>query len=108
MNEDFERVVGVDDIAENDKKLVIVAGKRILLCRSEGQYFAIENRCTHDNEQLIGGNIRKCSIVCPFHGARYSLKTGRPFGPPAFEPVTTYPVRIVGTDVEVSPTPNPA
>lgn len=107
MDDNFERVASIGDIAENDKKLVTVGGKPLLLCRSDGQYFAIENRCTHDHEQLVGGNIRKCSIVCPFHGARYSLKTGRPFGPPAFEPIATYPVRIVGSEVEVGATPNP-
>lgn len=107
MADGYERVADVGDIAENDKTLVTVGGKRILLCRSDGQYFAIENRCTHDDEQLVGGNIRKCSIVCPFHGARFSLKTGRPFGPPAFEPITTYPLRIVGTDIEISPLANP-
>lgn len=102
----FERVANVSDLAENSQRIVIVDGKRLLLCRSDGQFFAVENRCTHDHEQLAGGVIRKCTIVCPYHGARFSLKSGMPFGPPAFEPITTYPVRVVDDVVEVGAAPN--
>ena len=99
--ETFERVAAADDLAEGGQRLIVVGGRRLLLCRSDGQFFAVENRCTHDHEQLAGGVVRKCTIVCPFHGARFSLKTGAPFGPPAFEPLTTYPVRVVDGQVEV-------
>jgi|HubBroStandDraft_3_1064219.scaffolds.fasta_scaffold137715_2 3-phenylpropionate/trans-cinnamate dioxygenase ferredoxin subunit len=101
----FERIAGVEDLAEGGQRLVLVGGRRLLLCRSEGQYFAVENRCTHDHEQLTGGVVRKCTIVCPHHGARFSLKTGSPFGPPAFEPLAIYPVRIVDGHIEVSAAP---
>jgi 3-phenylpropionate/trans-cinnamate dioxygenase ferredoxin component len=105
MDEIFERVARADELAENAQRIITVGGRRLLLCRSDGQYFAVENRCTHDNEQLLGGLIRKCSIVCPMHGARFSLKNGRPFGPPAFEPLSTYPVRIVDEHIEVGTEP---
>ncbi|MDB5447867.1 MAG: (2Fe-2S)-binding protein [Phenylobacterium sp.] len=102
----FERVARVDELAEGGQRLVSVGGKSILLCKSDGEVFAVQNRCTHDHEQLVGGHIRKCTIVCPFHGARFSLKTGLPFGPPAFEPIDTYPVRIVDDHIEVGAAPN--
>jgi 3-phenylpropionate/trans-cinnamate dioxygenase ferredoxin subunit len=107
MSASFERVARADDLPENGQCLVSVGGKAVLLCRSDGQFFAVQNRCTHDHEQLVGGHIRKCTIVCPFHGARFSLKSGMPFGPPAFEPIETYPVRIVDGHVEVGTIPNP-
>lgn len=102
IEQSFERVAAAGDLAEGGQRLIDVGGRRLLLCRSEGQFFAVENRCTHDHEQLAGGVVRKCTIVCPFHGARFSLKTGAPFGPPAFEPLTTYPVRVVDGQVEVA------
>ncbi len=107
MESIFERVARVEDLVENAQRLVSVGGKSVLLCKSDGQIFAIRNRCTHDHEQLAGGHMRKCTIVCPFHGARFSLKTGMPFGPPAFEPIDTYLVRIVDGHVEVCVTANP-
>lgn len=105
MEANFFTVAREGELADNGKKLVSVEGKTILLCFSDGQYFAIENRCTHDNEALQGGNVRKCTITCPFHGARFRLKDGRSFGAPAFESIATYPVRIEGDEVQVCPTP---
>ena len=102
----FERIARADELAENAQRLVSVGGKTLLLCKSDAQVFVVQNRCTHDHEQLAGGLMRKCTIVCPYHGARFSLKTGLPFGPPAFEPIDTYPVRIVDGHVEVCAVPN--
>lgn len=93
------------ELDEDQQKLVHIEGKPIVIARSDGALFAFENRCTHDNEALLGGRLRKCSIVCPIHGARFSLKTGMPFGPPAYEPITTYPARAVEGFVEVALTP---
>lgn len=91
-----------EDLPEDGQKLVRVAGKSILLVRCDGQVFAVENRCTHDNEQLVGGLVRKCSIVCPYHGARFRLSDGRPYGPPAFEPLQTFAVRLDGGEILIS------
>ena len=99
---DFVHVADIDEIAENGQKLVRIRGQSVLLVKSEGQIFAVQNRCTHDNEQLVGGLVRKCSIVCPYHGARFRLSDGRPFGPPAFEALQTYPVRVEETEILIS------
>ena len=105
MDPSFERVAQSDEIAENGKKMVRVGDKTILLVRSEGQLFAIDHLCTHDHEQLLGGAVRKCTILCPVHGARFSLKNGRPFGPPAFEALSTYAVQVEENAVYVRPVP---
>lgn len=105
MDASYHFAAKLDDLPENGKKLVRIADKAILLVRSDGQYFAVENRCTHDNEALLGGTVRKCTIMCPFHGARFRLKDGRSFGPPAFEAIATYPVRIEGDELHVCPEP---
>lgn len=97
----YVAVARATEIAEGQQKLVRVGGKAIVVCKSEGQFFAFENRCTHDNEPLLGGALKKCTIVCPMHGARFSLKNGAPFGPPAFEPLTTYALQLVGEDIEI-------
>ena len=105
MTEDreFEAVASLEDILEDGQKLVAVRGRAVLLCRSEGQVFAVENRCSHDGEPLAGGRIRKCTVVCPHHGARFSLKNGAVLGPPAFAAIKTFPVRLTEENiVEVS------
>lgn len=59
-----------------------------------GEHLAIQDVCTHDGETLTGGPVEGTEIVCPRHGARFSLRTGEVLSPPAYEDVSSYPVRI--------------
>jgi len=67
----------------------------------DGEFFAIEDVCTHDGEGLSGGVVEHDEVICPRHGARFSLRTGRALTPPAYEPVRTFPTRVAGGIVEV-------
>ncbi len=69
------------------------AGWEILLCRSGGKLFAVENRCSHRAQKLQGGPVRRGFIVCPHHGARFALTSGAPAGPPAIQALRTFPCR---------------
>lgn len=97
----FVAAAPLADVPDEGQRLVSVGGRAVLLCRSENQVFAIENRCSHDFEPLQGGRIRKCTIVCPHHGARFNLKNGSAMGPPAFAAIRTFPTRVVGDTIEV-------
>lgn len=94
-------VAEADEILEGGQKPVTIGGRRLLICRSDGQWFAVENRCSHDQEALFGGTIRKCTIVCPHHGARFHLGTGAAYGAPAFDPIRAYPTQEVDGQVRV-------
>ncbi len=67
----------------------------------DGAYFAIEDVCTHDGGILTGGAVEGDVIVCPRHGARFSIRTGEVLAPPAYEDVATYPVRVEDGVVQV-------
>jgi 3-phenylpropionate/trans-cinnamate dioxygenase ferredoxin subunit len=66
-------------------------------------YRAIEDRCSHDDGPLCEGDWEpeECVVVCPRHGSRFDLATGRPLSLPAFEPVDIFPVRVEGDVVQV-------
>src|SRR5258707_8296107 len=68
-----------------------------------GQLYAIEDRCSHDDGPLCEGDWDKetCTVVCPRHGSAFELSSGRPLSLPAYQPVETYPVRIVDGIVRV-------
>ncbi|NNF52714.1 MAG: non-heme iron oxygenase ferredoxin subunit [Gammaproteobacteria bacterium] len=66
-----------------------------------GEFFAIEDVCTHDGEELAGGPVDGHVITCPRHGAQFSLMTGEVLAPPAYEPVRTFPVQISNGIVQV-------
>jgi 3-phenylpropionate/trans-cinnamate dioxygenase ferredoxin component len=80
-----------------------VDGMPVVIVRCEAGYYAIEDRCTHDGEALAGGEVdtHACEVICPRHGARFCLKTGDALSPPAYEPVSTFAVRVEDGRVKV-------
>ena len=86
---------GSYEVAETDDHVVAVFN-------IGGDFFAIEDICTHDGEELTGGPVDGDQIVCPRHGARFCLRTGKALTPPAYEDLPTYPVRVVDGRVQVA------
>ncbi len=74
---------------------------QIAVYRIEGQYYAIEDVCTHDGGELASGKVQNCEVICPRHGARFCIKTGAALSPPAYEPVHCFPLRIENGTVQV-------
>lgn len=97
----FHRAANVSDVPENGSLRVELPGEDILLCRSGGEVFAIENLCSHTGQPLERGLVREGWIMCPFHGARFALDTGEVLRPPATCPIRTFAVRTVGDAIEV-------
>ncbi|MFD1613262.1 Rieske (2Fe-2S) protein [Sphingomonas tabacisoli] len=98
---DYRFAAHLSDLPEEGIASSVLDGQEILVCRSGGEVFAVENVCSHAGQPLAGGRVRNGWIMCPFHGARFDLETGQPLGPPAECPIRTYPVRIFGDAVEV-------
>jgi 3-phenylpropionate/trans-cinnamate dioxygenase ferredoxin subunit len=65
----------------------------IVVVRVGDDLYALENRCSHDDEGLVGGELEDGAIVCPRHGAKFCLKTGDALCPPAYEPIRRFEVR---------------
>jgi 3-phenylpropionate/trans-cinnamate dioxygenase ferredoxin subunit len=81
-----------------------VEGRDVIVARGQdGAYYAVAALCSHAALPLEGGRVRGTSIVCPHHGARFCLKTGRVLGPPAHEGITAYPTRVEGDEVMLWP-----
>jgi 3-phenylpropionate/trans-cinnamate dioxygenase ferredoxin component len=89
------------EITAGSWRSIDVDGTRVAVFNLDGEYYAIEDICTHDGGILTGGAVEGEQIVCPRHGARFSIKTGAVVAPPAYEDVVTFPVRIEGGTVQV-------
>ena len=100
MNE-WITVVRVEGLAPGERRVVGVDDTQIVVFNLDGQYYAIEDVCTHDGGQLTGGTVEGDHIVCPRHGARFCLRTGAALSAPAYEPINTFPVRIENGMVQV-------
>jgi 3-phenylpropionate/trans-cinnamate dioxygenase ferredoxin subunit len=93
------KVAAVSDLAPGEKKQISVEGVEVALFNVNGEYYAIEDVCTHDGAPLAHGRFRGEEITCPRHGARFNVKSGAALCMPAFEPVETYQVKIEGSDI---------
>ncbi len=94
-------VAKVDELPPGGHRVVDVDNVMVAVFNLAGQLFAIEDVCTHDGGTLTGGAVEGEEIVCPRHGARFSIKTGAVLAPPAYEPVSTFPVRIHAGMIQV-------
>ena len=73
----------------------------ILLAYVDGDVYAVDNTCTHEDASLAKGSLHGDCVKCPLHGSRFSLKTGEALDEPAEEKLNTYPVKIDGNDILV-------
>ena len=90
-----------DEIPSNSGKVVNTEIGEIAIFKIGGKFYAIENICSHDGNSLAGGDVEGDQIICPRHGARFSLETGEALSPPAYEPITTFPVRVSSGVVQI-------
>lgn len=97
----YVKVARTDEIGPGEKKIVDVDGMLVVIVNIDGQFFAIEDVCTHDGGPLGEGKLEGCQLICPRHGARFDIRTGEALTLPAFEAAPTYAVKVQGQDILV-------
>ena len=100
----FERACAVGEVTNASPLAVTVGGVDVAIVRQGDDVYAIQDECSHAAIPLSEGEVEDGEIECWLHGSRFDLRTGKPSGPPATEPVPTYPVRVDGDDVLVDVT----
>ena len=94
-------VARAEELAPGERRVIEVDDAQIAVFNLDGQYYAIEDVCTHDGGQLTGGTVEGDQIVCPRHGARFCIRTGAALSAPAYEPTRTFPVRVENGQVQM-------
>jgi 3-phenylpropionate/trans-cinnamate dioxygenase ferredoxin subunit len=83
------------DFGPGSIKRVVVGNKPFCLARTEaGDWFAVDDTCSHEEYSLSEGDLWGQEVECPMHGSRFDLVTGKPDQLPATEPIRSYPVVI--------------
>jgi 3-phenylpropionate/trans-cinnamate dioxygenase ferredoxin component len=98
---EFVKVAKTDEIPSGQAKLVEVNGNEIAVFNIAGSFHAIDNTCTHVGGPLCEGEINGAEVTCPWHGATFDVTSGQVLGPPAASNVSSYSVRLDGSDIEV-------
>jgi len=92
---DFERVASLDEIPALGRKSIIIDDEiPALLLRVDDAYYCIEDVCSHDGQPLTNGLLDGKEIVCPRHGARFDIRSGKVTAMPATEPIRVFEVEV--------------
>jgi len=97
---DWINIEPTEHFGPGQARLVDLGDVQIAVFNLDGEYFAIENNCSHDNSPMLGCGLETDQlldgeqIICPRHGARFCIKTGKALTLPAYEDVSTFPVQI--------------
>jgi len=98
----FHAVADTDKIGPGQMMRVDVGARRLLIANVDGEYFAVDDTCSHEDSSLYLGCLKGHHIKCSLHGSRFDLRTGEPMEEPADEPIGTYPARVRDGKVEIA------
>jgi nitrite reductase/ring-hydroxylating ferredoxin subunit len=101
----FAKAITAAELGNGMKKTVIVAGKKIAIANVDGEFFAIDDTCTHEQcslggEGFLDGNV----IICGCHGATFDITTGKVLSLPAPVDVKSYETKVEHGEVLVNVT----
>ncbi|MDQ3778416.1 MAG: non-heme iron oxygenase ferredoxin subunit [Actinomycetota bacterium] len=96
-------VAPVEELPPGSVKIVHVGQVAVGVYNLDGEFFALEDRCSHDDGPLAEGDFDPETgvAICPRHGANFDIRTGRALTLPAYEPVDTFSVVVEDGIVKV-------
>ena len=98
---EFLEIAPVDQVPDGERMFIEVEGKSIVIFNLAGTLFAIGDVCSHDNGPVGDGEIEEYEVICPRHGARFDIRTGKATSLPAVVDIPSYPVRVVEGMIEI-------
>jgi len=94
-------VCKADAVPEGKGETFVVEGRRVAVFNVDGEFFALEDRCSHADAPIADGYVhrREKCVACPWHGAEFDLRSGKVLTPPACEDITAFPTAVEGGEV---------
>jgi len=96
------RVAKSEELKPDQMKLIHIAGKRIVIARTESGYVAFEDHCSHRGGSLAGGAMICGTVQCPWHGSQFDVQTGEVKVGPAKVAIRTYATQQIGDEIFLS------
>jgi 3-phenylpropionate/trans-cinnamate dioxygenase ferredoxin component len=97
----LQRACRLDEVPADEGHAVDVGDVTVVLARDGDEVFALQDLCSHAAVALSEGEVEGGVIECWLHGSCFDLRSGKPTGLPATEPVSTFPVEVRDGDVYV-------
>lgn len=98
----YTKAIKKSELADGEMKTIAVAGKKILMANIGGEFFAVDDVCTHAGCSLgTKGKLNGSIVTCGCHGGQFNVTSGKVIAPPPSKDETSYPVKVEGDDVLV-------
>jgi 3-phenylpropionate/trans-cinnamate dioxygenase ferredoxin subunit len=97
----FLRVCPLADLQPGDAIRVEANPPIAVFHTEEGELFALDDTCTHQDASLADGWVEGCEVECPLHASRFDLRTGAVDAPPAKKPVRAHRVEVIDGEIQV-------
>jgi len=98
---EFVKVAKVAEIPDPGKVTLEVEDSVVVLFHVDGQFYCLDDVCTHDGGPLGEGRLCDHAIACPRHGAQFDIRTGKPLTMPAIVPTVAHEVKVEGDAIYV-------
>ena len=95
------KVASTKDIAPGEAMTVEAGGQRIAVFNVNGAFYAIGDTCTHRGGPLSQGKVEDATVTCPWHGAKFDIRTGNVLSPPAPAGVRSYKVVVEDGEIKI-------
>ena len=96
----FTRVAAVADVPDGSAKQVAFNGRLLAVFNAGGKFYVLDDACPHRGGPLSEGEVQGAQVTCPWHAANFDLATGQHLCPPAQRGVRSYPVQVVGDEIQ--------
>ena len=97
----FFEVTAAADVPPGERLFIETDDKPIIIFNIDGDFFAVDDECTHDNGPLSDGELDGFCVACPRHGAVFDVRTGQVKALPAVKNISAYPVRVTDGMIEI-------
>lgn len=98
---EFIEIASEDEIQNGERLHFEIDDLPLVVFNIGGEFYAIADLCSHDDGPLGDGELENMEIVCPRHGARFDVRSGKALTLPAVVDIPAYPVRVKNSKIEI-------
>jgi len=91
---EFLDIAPASELPNGERLFVEIEGRSIVIFNIAGQFYSIEDVCSHDDGPVGEGELEGYNVVCPRHGGEFDVRTGKAVQLPAVVDIAAYPVRV--------------
>ena len=98
---EFLDIAPASELPNGERLFVEIEGRSIVIFNIAGQFYSIEDVCSHDDGPVGEGELEGYNVVCPRHGGEFDVRTGKAVQLPAVVDIAAYPVKVVDGMIQV-------